>query len=423
MLQTQQQPPFPRRITLVPLPSSPATQPFEQHLREAFHRLRAAFTEALAAVGADAHRPRPMARELGISKSLAWRVSKVVAAREPADAVPHVPGPDALGAFITALRKAGAGEGPATALREAMAAYDSMVAAHTGDRQTLDQLTASMSEPRAAERLEAGRRQAYLGMGGTWGVQARVQFSTTILQPSTERTTHLDVVGLKGLVDLRRLRGDARWTLFRRTRRLDDGSGLPPFRTEALDPQLGSEELPLLREFCSPGAPDLVEQTSANVSRYILPAGPVGNTNASTHVFGELNRGALPAPGPEDDRLFRIGAALLTPVERLQLDLIVSEDLPWAHDPGIALYAQLDGGGRSLADDDDQRLPVFESVHELGRGLGTMASADVPRYGEMLHSAFERAGWEGSGFCGYRFTMRYPPIPTVAVFTCEHEEG
>ncbi len=402
--------------------ASPAAQPFEDHLREAFQRLRAAFTGALASVGADPHRARPLARQLGVSKSLAWRVTRIVAARDPAEAVPHVPGPDALAAFLAALRKAGATEQVARDLREAMAAYDGMVAEHTGDRQTLDQLTAVMGDPRAAERLEQGRRQAFLGMGGTWGVQARAQFSTTILHPAADASGRMDVAGIKGLVDLKRLRGDARWTLFRRMRRLDDGSTLPTFRSSPLDPSLSPDDVPLLREFSSDNLPALVDRTAGNVTRSILPAGPVGNTNALTCVFGELNPGALPTPGPGEDRTFRIGAAIVTPVERLQLDLIVHEDVAWATDPDVALYAQLDGGGRSLADDEDQRLPLYESVHELGRGLATMASPDVPRYGEMLAAAFDRAGWDDTAFRGYRFVMRYPPIPTVAVFLCEHGE-
>ena len=404
-------------------PGKPTSQPFEDHLREAFQSVRAAFTGALAAVGTDAHRPRPLARELGISTSLAWRISKVVGARDPAEAVPHVPGTDALSAFIVALNKKGAPKAVSCDLLAAMASYDGMIAAHTGDRRTLDQLTASMSEPRAAERLEAGRRQSFLGMGGTWGVQAGVQFSSTVLKPSTETSTHLDALNIKGLVDLKRLRGDARWTLFRRMQRRDDGKDLAPFHSEPLDRDVRSGELPLMRAFCSEQLPELAEFQSGAVSRYILPAGPVGNTNAMTCVFGEMNLAALPLPESADDRILRIGTATLTPVERLQLDIIVSRELDWGGDPEIALYAQLDGGSRSLADDEDQRLPVFESVHELGRGLATMVSPDVPRYGEMLRQAFERAGWDGDDFVGYRFTMRYPPIPTVAVFMCEPREA
>jgi hypothetical protein len=40
----------------------------------------------------------------------------------------------------------------------------------------------------------------------------------------------------------------------------------------------------------------------------------------------------------------------------------------------------------------------------------------MPRYRAMIQSVFDRMGWNAQDFYGFRFTMRYPPIPTVAVF-------
>jgi hypothetical protein len=401
-----------------PAPEATSVPPaFEDHLRESFQQLRAALTEALASIDADPHRSRALARQLGISKSLAWRVSKIVGARNALDAVPHVPGQSALAALLGALGAAGVPESALQAVRDAMDAYDQMVAAHSGDRQTLDQLTAGMTgDGRAAERLEQGRRQAFVGLGSTWGVQARVHFSTYILGPSATDSERLDLLGMNGLVDLRRLRPDARWTLFRRRRIRSDGTALAPFRSEPLDPDTPNDDLPLVRSFCSPHLPELQAIDAGNERRYVLPAGPVGNASALSCVFGAINRSALPGHRDDVDHVQRLGCALVTPVELLQLDLIVSERLPWARNPEVVLYSQLDGSSSSLDEQDDQRLPLLETVHELGRGTSTMASPDVPGYSDMLQLAFERTGWAGETFRGYRFVMRYPPIPTTVAF-------
>ena len=33
----------------------------------------------------------------------------------------------------------------------------------------------------------------------------------------------------------------------------------------------------------------------------------------------------------------------------------------------------------------------------------------------MVDNVFEQAGWDAADFDGFRFVMKYPPMPTVAV--------
>ena len=406
-------------------PEPPVAPPaFGDHLREAFQQLRGALTEALAAIGADPHKARELARRLGVNKNLAWRVGKVVTAHDAAEAVPHVPGALAFATLLKAFAKAGVPALGVKAVREAVQAYESMVAVHSGDRATLDQLAAGLTrEPGAAERLEQSRRQAFIGLGSTWGVQAAVQFLTVVMAPSAGDRSLGDVVNIKGLVGLRRLRADARWTLFRLHRTMDDGSDLHPFRSEPLEPEPRADGLPILQRFSTQGFPRLETVRVGKQTRWVLPAGPVGNTAALDCAFGEIHRAALPLVRSDNNRVERIGMSLVTPVELVQLDLMVSEELDWARSPEAVLYSQLDGGSTTLADEhSNPRLPLLEHVHELGRGLSAFASPHVPRYGDLLGLAFERTGWQPRDFRGYRFTLRYPPIPTVLAVSCELPE-
>ena len=401
--------------------SSPSPLAFQAHLSEAFQRLRAALTEALVSIGADPGRARELGRLLGVNKNLAWRVSKIVTAVDAVDAVPHVPGASAFATLQAALAKAGVPAAKRQAVQDAVKAYDTMMVVHSGDRAALDQLTAGMTRaPGAAERLVQSRRQAFMGLGSTWGVQAQTQFLTILLAPSSDDPTMSDLVDITGLVGLRRLRDDARWTLFRRQRTMDDGSDLAPFHSEPLQPGARSDGLPFLDAFSSPNVPALDTVQVGKQTRWVLPAGPVGRTAAVDCLFGEIHRAALPRFQSENNVVERLGLALVTPVERIQVDLVVSDELPFAHDLEAVLYSQLDGGGQSLADENaNPRLPLLEEVHELGRGLGTMASPHVPRYTELLQLAFERTGWDDQTFRGYRLTMRYPPIPTVMALAFE----
>jgi len=400
--------------------ASPDLPPFQVHLLEVFQRLRASFTQAIGAIGADPRRARDLARRLGISRSLAWRVGRIATAMEPADAVPHVPGQAAFEVFVKALTAADVPARTVLAVRQAMSAYDQMAAVHSGDRSSLEQLAAGMTgEGGAADRLEQGRRQAFLGMGSTWGVQAETQFRTCIRAPSNDRgEPRTDLAVLEGMVGLRRVRADARWTLFRHRSRMDDGSLMTAAADEAIDPEGLDNGLPLIRAHCSPTMPSLERIISGTETSFVLPAGPVGKTAAFHCVFGEIRRAIFPSVRSAENTEERLGCLLITPAERVQFDLIVSKELPWSHDPEVGLFSMLNGRGSTLVGPGGtNRLPLLEDVHDLGWGAETMASAHVPGYVDLLHMAFERGGWNPEDFKGLRFTMRYPPIPTAVVFT------
>jgi hypothetical protein len=325
--------------------------------------------------------------------------------------------------LVRALRKAGVDAAGLEAIRSALEDFDRLVSRHGGDRATLE-LVAGGFVPEAAqgEALLSARKAAFRGNSAIWSVQARVLLSLNVLAPSAADPRRVDVAQVRGLVDLRRLRPDVGWPLFRR--QAWDRAGSQPVAAglplgDARDED-GPHGVPLLRDFCSPDLPDLdVVQLGPEVE-YELPPGEVGRTGEQTCIYGVL----LPSTGSQhaegDDDVCELGCTVATPVELLHSDLLVHESLGWAMQPRADVFGLLHGGPLHDRDRRDRfRLPIETEVHELGQGLSTMATPHVPRYLDLLAHVFERLGWDQSHFRGFRHLIEYPPIPAVALMAMD----
>src|SRR5437868_5844688 len=73
---------------------------------------------------------------LGIDRSLAWKVHRLMHARSAAEAAGFVPGAAAIEILCHAARGVGVGEGAIAALNEAYFGYDRSAAVHAGDRRS-----------------------------------------------------------------------------------------------------------------------------------------------------------------------------------------------------------------------------------------------------------------------------------------------
>jgi hypothetical protein len=142
----------------------------------------------------------------------------------------------------------------------------------------------------------------------------------------------------------------------------------------------------------------------------------VGNTAATTCIIGLFGRNFVKRYRTEDDTIGEHIARLNTPTEMLIHDMFVHRDLDYAFSPEILLYSQLPGGPTFPASGRDQGLlPVSEEVFDLGTGTAAVMTPEMPEYSKMVQRVYERVGWKSSEFYGFRFTLRYPPIPSLAV--------
>ncbi len=391
---------------------------FEEHAKLVLQTLRGALAELLASVGADATQSQEMARQFGLNKNLTWKISKIIREDDPYSAIAHIPGKSGMNIFIKSLQKAGAPGKIVASVRGAISEFDRMVEVHSGDRETLEMMLGNLTSGGEQQRSEAQRKLSYRGNSATWGVRARVQLCVNFIAPSDD-PDWADLAWLSGLVDFRRLRRDATWAMASTRKVEDDGTIMPLGAIEPIDTRYAADDVaPLLGDFCSDPIPEIRLVTGADgMMRYELVEGPVGNTAAATCVIGILGRSFVRRTRTVNDTLGEHGARLYTPVELLIHDLFVHRDMEHALSPEMFLYSQMPGGPVYPTSGRDRgMLPLHEITHERGGCPPDLVTPELPQYGRMIQTVADRAGWDLNDFHGFGFRMRYPPIPTLAMY-------
>lgn len=392
----------------------PTTSPsFESHLTTAFSRLRSALDEAVNATGVPASAPQDVARRLGISRNLTWKVSKVVCTPDLYQALQHLPGDEGIEILLKASEKAGVASDVLERVRAAQSEFDRVVEVHTGDRATLEVILDGMGGE-AHQRLEQSRKLAFRGNSGIWGVQARARFTASFLAPSKSNPALLDSALVGGLVDFRRLRSRVRWPLFRPRWYNDDGTPMShPSHDEAIDPAFGSGNGPrLMGEFCSPRVPPMRVVRDSRGWIYELEEGPIGNTGACTCFFGEMARGFASRYRSPTDTFGELSSQITLPIEMLHFDLVVHHDLEFAMHPEILVRGHLD---RPTDAHDELLIPIGDRPRRLKGHPPVVATPLFDRYDALIQTVFDRAGWDRADFNVLRLTVAYPPMHSTVV--------
>lgn len=391
---------------------------FVDECRSAFQALRGALIESFESLGLDPSRPRDSARHLELDKNLAWKVSKIAGQPDVFQAVSHVPGRAGIGILCKALEHAGARS--VEQVRQTAAAFDRMVERHAGDRATLELVAGNFIPVEGRrESLESARKLAFRGNSAVWSVQARLQLGVTLMAPNGDDPTMVDLAQVFGLVDLRRLRPDVRWLLGRRQVWDDAATVVRGVGGEPLDPDVPATGFPLLREFSSAEFPDIHVADMGDELQYRLPEGPVGRTSELTCLWGSKFAALGSQYGDANNRYSQLGVNLMTPVEHLQFDALVHEDLSWAMHPTIAVYGRMDGRMVKVGERGAHPFPIESTVVELGHGLTAVATSHMRRYTELVEWVFARVGWDPTRFRVFRFELPYPPIPSHAILYSE----
>jgi hypothetical protein len=418
-----------------------ATQPleptvdFDRHLRTALARLRTSLSELLATLGPSHQVHATLTRDIGIDKTLAAKLIRVVRETDPYSAVLDVPGEEAMRIFSRAMRGTGATAASLESLRESVESFQEMVRTQCGDRATLDMLAATAVRgadtavsAKQKQQLETFRKQLYRGASAVFGVQVRVQISASFITPTPGNDQQYDVTLVNGLVDLRRIRSDVAWAIIS-LRTLDpDGSTGPVLPFEPIDPQPagGSDtSVPLIRQFCSSPLPSLrISDTADRVRRVELPEGPVGCNSAITLFTGLTYRNASPRTRPDDaDKYREHFTGLNTPAELAIHDLYVHKDLGFARRPESCLYSQLPGGvSYPNGPRDSGLLQHGEPLQDLSGLPVHPITADVPGYDRVVGYVVERLGFSLDDFHGLRIRLRYPPVPSLHMYRYELPE-
>jgi len=354
---------------------------------------------------------------LGIHRKLAWQVRNVAYSPDPFRAVRFMPSKAGVETLAAALLNHGATEAFADQLRKQAAEFDELVALHAGDRKSMEMLVESCSEHPEEEAEVRWREKAFEGNSFIWGVQAKTQLSVSVLNFSADRPDWFDHLQVRGLIGLRRIRRDVHW-LVGQSLILDEdvreneceGPKREPLFGDAAEAMGG---VPVMPEFCSEPLPKLRRRPSDQglTNDELLPA-PVGFSGQQTIVTGEIVRELSPAYATSKDKRALFGVVVRTPSVMFVYDHFVHRDLFPEAKRELCVFSELNS---PTAHDDDDRLPISESVEFLGRGLSVARTSAVPGYMKMLRTVFDRAGWNPEDFDLHRVRMMYPPMPSSVV--------
>jgi hypothetical protein len=326
---------------------------------------------------------------------------------------------------MNALVKAGAPAELVSAVQAALQEFERMIDLHSGDRENLEIMLGNVTSEGQRDRAEAQRKLSFRGNSATWGVQAKVQLCSNFIAPGTDPRM-VDLAWLSGFVDFWRLRRDAVWAMAAARKTADDGTSLPVSKLRPIDPEHDQlDAVPLMSEFCSRPLPDLrLERERDGTTRYELKEGQIGNTAATTCIVGLYGRNFASRYREPNDTRGEHFARLYTPVETVFHDLFVHKALHYALAPELLLYSQMPGGPVFPPINPERgRLEVHDPIIDLGGSPPDLVTPEFPRYPEMVRAVFERLGWNPKDFRGFRFRLRFPPIPTLAVWRYELAEA
>ncbi len=345
---------------------------------------------------------------LGVHRKLAWQVRGVAYGTDPFKTVRMMPSPAGVETLAGAIEAREGGGELARRVRAATAEFDELVREHAEDRSSLEMLAeASVGDDQAELRW---REQAFRGNSFIWGVQARALVTVLALHPSRDRAGWLDLMQVRGLVNLTRVRPDVRW-LVGQSVILDDRAVAQAPAREPLDARAAEAMggVPVLSEFCSKPLPKLVRTPvqGGMLHDELLPA-PVGQSGQQSIYIGEIIRNLGAAHATEQDRVAHFGCAIRTPAQMLVYDHLVHRELFRGVERELCVFGEMNSPATF---DDNDLLPTKERLVRLGPGIARARCAELPGHVEMLKTLLAKAGWDPDDFEHFRVRMPYPPLP------------
>ena len=351
-------------------------------------------------------RAKDVSDRFGLTAKLGWQFWNVAYGGR-ATAMRNLPSDQGFEALARAIKTLGVSEELLHSLDEARANLKGVFAVHAEDREMLEMLVDSRAENLSEESATRWRRQAFVGNSFSFGVRAKCLLSCGILFPAAIKG-RFSMVRLHGLVDLIRNRAGVRWPIA--SLRVEKAGEERTYRREPLfTGEWHPEEVPLLREFCSQPVPVATRRVESETIYDELAPGLVGLTGKSTIFAGEVIHNVGPSFGSYEGEVAFFGSGVRTPAEFLICDHIVHSSLFPGVERELCVYSEL---ATVHARDDKDRIDVPEKLESLGRGLGRIRTADVPRYDELLRHVFDAIHQDPNEFDVFRARMAFPPIPT-----------
>ncbi len=388
-------------------PKRPAMGGLETRINAAGEDLLSGFACVLGQIpGGDAG-PQRLAQELGIDKVLASRILKAVRAPDAMSVVHRVPGPEPMRRLLKASGRAGANPADVRRAGAAVDRFESLIRSEIGDRSALEAILSAWV-PEARREFELRRKQsAFRAMSQLKGAQVEAYAEAAIFWPSAD-AEHIDIVWIKALIGLHRLRPGVR-VKFTSRRSVEDPGARKTY-TLAGDPVEGVSGA-ALTNYCSDPTPTLEAVRAGEMMHYVLKDEGYGASTSLDLVTCEVNRGEIARYIPQSrQRRAWASSDINLPSRRMQFDVLVHRDLYTGSFPELRVYDTAISGMADINDPtrDIDQLDLLESIDNLGAGLGRFGSSHVPRYRQMLEEVCSTLGFDGDALRGYRVSSDYP---------------
>jgi hypothetical protein len=387
-----------------------------RELRSRVEQLGTDLAQSLTALVADVPRrpsgPQALGRALNMTTVTASRLLKALGQPNPISVLQLLPGPNPLRKMVDTAEEIGTPPSVCETARGHVTAFDELIRDEAGDRGSLRAMLSAWL-PDDRREFEGQRRQTiFKALSELEGVACEFELTTILFAPS-ESAGKVNLVSLKCLLGIDRIRPDAPVKLG--TRRLSTNDEAYAERVPLnLDgaPALNGLDAVRLDGFCNaPPAPLVARQYGHHVEYALGPTG-FGRNSKVDLVIGELTRDEPMTRSPSSTRPPYFFTVPEMPTRNVVFDLVVHKDLFDDGTPSL-LYYDTSSNGPAIAADPARELDLRycpEPLQKLGRGIQASRLLEFPRYVSLLEHVGEKLAWTLSDFDVYRVQMSYPMV-------------
>jgi hypothetical protein len=341
--------------------------------------------------------PIEVARILGVDKTLVSRLMSALRANDSLPAISALPGVVPLRQFLVAAREHGARARAVQSAERELRAFEHELLRAFGTRTRLDAVIAD-ALPEARQRHEETARQAvYRGMALIKGVSIDLESFTWIIHPG--RKDRVDVLFVGAFVGIQRLRPTARFRF--------------AAHHEHSRPKTGVR---LLTRFCRPAHLSVSTTSREGFIYYEIATGSVRRDGAADIYLTEHLEGAARRVSTGRKEVWTVGDILEQPVKRLELNVLLHEDVWPGCDFSARAYHAVMRGPVTLPDPEREfdRLALQAEVTRSSVNADALRSSPVPNFAAVLRHVMAPLGWSWNrpdgtpAFRSFRCEVAYP---------------
>jgi hypothetical protein len=332
---------------------------------------------------------RACGRELGIDKSLAWKLVSLTQAPSPAEAITMMPGPRGWQQIIDALAATTIATTRVEEVRESLRAFVRETGRRGFDRRRLRTLATEV-DTSVRGRMEANRLREAATAANTaiWGVGANTLIASYLLQPTGD-SDRLAIAAVTMFQGLHRSRPGPEMAIHRRGRIRATGDA-------TIDEQGCTIEC---ADLCGADAmAEIATQNDGDEACVTFRGDRTSPAHPIDLVFAERLPSFAYMFARSEGELGSFGVPIWIPVHRLVLEVLVPPSIPWTTTPSAVAFNEISNSTHHLAWRDLHEFPVVETPETAIRldepsamTLPPASTGGTPPSSKTYATAIERA--------------------------------